>query len=164
MSNGTEVINLDYWAAFHAQKVVKQSDDIDNTVTKAMGVLQEHGVYASFLYLLAKERTKEKDNGMILVKEMLELLKCLGYQCKENHKPENVEDILQFVNENVSKDSLQRLLFAKETLEQMLIYARYGAKAKEKKPEQTTPDKTEIQNDSGDTMATSSVQDQEKTS
>jgi hypothetical protein len=136
MSNGNGIVNLDYWAAFHAQTVVKQSDDIDNTVTKTMGVLQEHGVYASFLYLLAKEG----QNGKIVVKEMLDLLYRMGYNLEGRNISASVEDILQFVNEQVSCGSLERLLFAKETLEQMLVYARYGAKAKGKKTEQSPPD------------------------
>jgi hypothetical protein len=48
--------NLDRLAAQHAQAVVQSGDqNIETTVTKALGVLQEHGVYACFLYLLAKE-------------------------------------------------------------------------------------------------------------
>lgn len=157
MSNDNGIVNLDYCAAFHAQNIVKNSDEIDNTVTKTMGVLQEHGVYASFLYLLAKE----KENGMMLVQEMLDLLYRLGYVWKENHKPKSVDDILRFVNEQVSCSSLERLLFAKETLEQMLVYARYGAKAKEKKTEPNMAGKSP--EDSG-TSAIVPEPQQEKTS
>jgi hypothetical protein len=38
---------------------------------------------------------------------------------------------LPFISEQVTKD-LDRLLLAREVLEQMLIYARYGAKARDK--------------------------------
>ncbi len=91
MSNTTQ-LNLDWLAAKHAQALVhrvvgdeetqknlpqdrKKSKeqlaiDIDNTVTKALGVLQENGVYACFLYLFAKE----KENGRVVVEEMLNLL------------------------------------------------------------------------------------------
>jgi len=94
-----------------------------------LGVLQENGVYACFLYLLAKE----KDNGRIVVDEMLNLLDGLGFGWG---KPSGtgVEQILQYILDKVSGGSeqtgLERLLLAKETLEQMLIYARYGAKAR----------------------------------
>jgi hypothetical protein len=37
--------------------------------------------------------------------------------------------VLGHISEKVTVD-LERLLLAKETLEQMLIYARYGAKAR----------------------------------
>jgi hypothetical protein len=121
--------NLDWLAAQRAQKIIqrtesKKASDIDNTVTKALGVLQENGVYASFLYLLAKE----KENGMVVVEEMLNLLEMLGFGWG---KPSgnSSEERLQYVTDKVSVD-LERLLLAKETLEQMLIYARYGAKSR----------------------------------
>jgi len=164
MSNETGILNLDYLAALHAQKVVMQSDDIDNTVTKTIGVLQEHGVYASSLYLLAKEGTKKGDNGMLLVNEMLALLDCLGYNWEENRKPASVEGILQFVNEQVSSASLERLLFAKETLEQMLVYVRYGAKAKEKKTKHNPAGEESVQENSDDALAIDTVHDPEKSS
>lgn len=151
MSNGTPP-NLDWLAAKHAQSIIcrvvdeeetqkdkpegkkktKQqlSADIDNTVTKALGVLQENGVYACFLYLLAKE----KENCPVVVEEMLNLLEGLGLGChapKTNDKVDTAaEVVLPFISDKVTVD-LERLLLAKETLEQMLIYARYGAKARD---------------------------------
>ncbi len=127
-------INLDRLAAKHAQEIIhrtenKKASEVDNTVTKTLGVLQENGVYACFLYLLAKE----KDNGRVVVDEMLNLLEGLGFGWG---KPSGngVEQILQHIIDKVSGDpkqgGLERLLLAKETLEQMLIYARYGAKAR----------------------------------
>lgn len=119
--------NLDRLAAQHAQAVVQSGDqNIETTVTKTLGVLQENGVYACFLYLL----TKEKANGKaVIVEEMLNLLDGLGFGWD---KPviNNAETILKHISEKVTTD-LERLLLAKETLEQMLIYARYGAKARE---------------------------------
>ena len=160
MSNGTEVINLDYWAAFHAQNVVKLSDNIGTTVTKTMGVLQEHGVYACFLYLYAKE----KETCHSVISEMLDLLYHIGYCWEENNKPVAVQDVLNFVNENVSGGSLERLLFAKQTLEQMLIYVRYGAKAIEKTTAQNATDEAEIPDDADSSIATGAELDKEKTS
>jgi len=129
MTNTTS-INLDYLAAKYAQTIIqktkdKKASDIENTITKALGVLQEDGVYACFLYLLARE----KENGAVVVDEMLNLLSSLpfGWQTPTN----NSNEILRFINEQVTKD-LDRLLLAREVLEQMLIYARYGAKARDK--------------------------------
>ena len=159
MNNETCVINLDYWAAFHAQKIIKESDNnIETTVTKTMDVLREHGVYACFLYLLAKE----KDNSHNVICEMLELLYHLGYCWEKNKKPETVEDVLNFINEKVSNGSVERLLFAKEILDQMLIYARYGAKANEKKQEKDKAVGTEILDDADDTKSIVNELDQEK--
>jgi len=122
-------LNLDRLAAKHAQAIIsetkdKKASEVDNTVTKALGVLQENGVYACFLYLLAKEG----DNGQAVVKEMLDLLDNLnfGWDTPNDNNPESV---LSHITNKVTAD-LERLLLAKETLEQMLIYARYGAKAR----------------------------------
>ncbi len=129
MSNSTER-NLDRLAAECAQNIIKRTKDkkagdVDNTITKALGVLQENGVYACFLYLLARE----KENGNVVVDEMLNVLNGLGFGWGKpaDKRPEAV---LAHVSDKVTTD-LERLLLAKETLEQMLIYARYGAKARE---------------------------------
>ncbi len=129
MSNITSP-NLDRLAAQHAQAIIsrttdKKASEVDNTVTKALGVLQENGVYACFLYL----RAKEGENGPgVVEKEMLDLLDGLGFGWG---KPtgNSPEEVLSYISEKVTVD-LERLLLAKETLEQMLIYARYGAKAR----------------------------------
>ena len=138
MSN--TVTNLDRLAAKHAQAVIdntkdSKSSDMENTVTKALGVLQEDGVYACFLYLLAKE----KEPGKKIVEQMLDLLEGLGFgwnkPLKENKSDFRPDVVLKHITDHVTQD-LERLLLAKETLEQMLIYARYGAKArKEAEPE-----------------------------
>lgn len=128
--------NLDRLAAKHAQKIVNdtkkngvKASDLDNTVTKALGVLQENGVYACFLYLLARE----KDSGKVVISEMLKLLGELPFDWqvpKKNGKIDTqAEAVLPFICNTVTKN-LERLLLVKETLEQMLIYARYGAKAR----------------------------------
>ena len=150
MSNSMAQANLDRLAAQHAQNIIrrlvdedkdgkdrtnskeikKAASSADNTVTKALGVLQENGVYACFLYLKAKE----KENGDVVIEEMLNLLDRLGFGWS---KPEDengrvdtsAEVVLKHVAEKVT-DNLERLLLAKETLEKMLIYARYGAKAR----------------------------------
>ena len=55
MSNVVKIVNLDYLSAQCAQELVCEHD-IEIAATKALGVLQENGVYACFLYLLAKEK------------------------------------------------------------------------------------------------------------
>lgn len=118
-------LNIDRVAAERAQALIRRAPkEVENTLTKSLGVLQENGVYACFLYLLAKE----KENGRLVVDEMLALLEKLGFGW---NKPANTdaEAILKHITDTVTVD-LERLLVAKETLEQMLIYARYGAKAR----------------------------------
>lgn len=129
MSNSITKSNLDRLAAQHAQAIIrrtseKKASDVDNTITKALGVLQENGVYACFLYLKAKE----KENGDIVVEEMLNLLDALGFGWGKPATNKS-EDVLRYISEKVTAN-LEPLMLTKETLEQMLIYGRYGAKAR----------------------------------
>jgi len=140
--------HLDRLAAERAQAVINRTKkrlkndplsteqsagDVDNLVTKALGVLQENGVYACMLYLLSRTQDKEKRIAAVVSDEMLTLLAGLGFEGWEKPTIPNPrrrsETILKRVSDRVTKD-LERLLLAKETLEQMLIYARYGAKAR----------------------------------
>ncbi len=136
MESKKPVLNLDRLAARYGQTVIqKLADgknekkvkprDADNSITKALGVLQENGVYACFLYLLAKE----KENGEVIVGEMLNLLQDIGLWGKADVS--SAEKKLSYIADKVAAE-LEPLLLAKETLEKMLIYARYGAKARTK--------------------------------
>ncbi len=122
--------HLDRLAAYHAQEIVRRADrgqaaDMDNTVTKALGVLQEDGIYACALFLKSRSGD-EKKRADIVMDEMLKLLdEGFGW----GKPPTEAKDILHHISNLVARNSLERLLLAKETLEQMLIYARYGAKA-----------------------------------
>ncbi|HID31147.1 MAG TPA: hypothetical protein EYP19_14270 [Desulfobacterales bacterium] len=128
MSKQQTLTNLDYLAAKYAQRIIQcthdhKPDKVENTITKALGVLQENGIYACFLYLLAKE----KDNGPIVVEEMLKLLGEIFDEWKYSGDT-RPNEVLSHIGDKITQN-LERLLLAKETLEQMLIYARYGAKA-----------------------------------
>ncbi|PWH13949.1 MAG: hypothetical protein DDG60_09580 [Anaerolineae bacterium] len=118
--------NLDYLAAQHAQAIVQSlkadPKKAENTLTKTLGVLQENGVYACFLYLYAREG----ETGESIVAKMLELFKSL--QFPETPNASKKDEVLKYVAEKITADP-PRLLLAKEALEQMLIYARYSAKA-----------------------------------
>lgn len=132
----SQIPNLDRLAAQHAQNIVrrmlegktgeerkKAPGSIDNSVTKSLGVLQEDGLYACVLYLFAKEG----GNGILVIDEILNLLSALNANWM---KPQSNDAgiVLTYISENITND-LDSLLLAKETLEQMLIYARYSAKA-----------------------------------
>jgi hypothetical protein len=118
--------NLDYLTAKHAQKIVQalsaDPKKAENTLTKTLGVLQENGVYACFLYLYARE----KETGEKIAAEALALFASLQFPAAPNASN---QDSLKYVAEKITTD-LPTLLLAKEALEQMLIYARYGAKAR----------------------------------
>ena len=125
--------HLDWLAAKHAQEIIhktgnEKATDVDNTVTKALGVLQEDGIYACALFLKSRPQA-EKPRADAIMAEMLNLLGELDFGW--GRPPSNrAEDVLRHITEKVTSDKLERLLLAKETLEQMMIYARYGAKAR----------------------------------
>jgi len=96
----------------------------ENHIIKSLGVLQEDGVYAFFLYQASRGR-REKAGAEKLQDQARELLKEAGIKSFGN-----ASDPLQAVREHLAGD-LDQLLLAKRLLEQALIYARYHAKALE---------------------------------
>lgn len=128
-----EVLNLDRIAARYAQKIIKntakkKAKDVENLVTKALGVLQENGIYACILYLLSRKQDKEKEIAQAVRKELYDLaVKELNFETGNGETP---EEVLKFYSETVCKE-LEPLLLAKEVFEQTLIYARFGAKARD---------------------------------
>jgi len=125
--------HLDWLAAHHAQEVIRKTQsekagNVDNTITKALGVLQENGIYACALFLKSRSGD-EKNRADVLMDEILNLLEGLGFGWGMPSS-NRARDVLQHISDRVTGGNLERLLLAKETLEQMLIYARYGAKAR----------------------------------
>lgn len=108
----------------------QDASGVDNLVTKALGVLQENGVFACGLYLLSQK--KEQKIAAVVLDELLNLAEQLpfGWELptwdREDEKPQRV---LEFFSGTVC-DELDPLLLTKEAYEQTLIYARYGAKAR----------------------------------
>lgn len=101
---------------------------IENTITKSLGVLQEDGVYAFFLFLSSRkgdlEDTEEVTAGELdsQVKKLLRHndLQLLGQSQEGDFKA--VSELTE---------NLDRLLLARQLIERSLIYARYHAKALE---------------------------------
>lgn len=126
-------INIDAIAAgagFEmAEKVFRESEkkdakakksDTENWITKSLGVLQEQGVYAFFLYLAAQK----KPATQALSKQAESLLSQQGIIVERSDDI----DILEEVRGELAKD-INRLLLSHSVLTQALIYARYHAKA-----------------------------------
>lgn len=150
----SQMVNVDYQAAQHAQKIIArvgagngEPKNLDNVVTKALGVLQENGVYAFFLFLHSRSTQEERKNALVVSATSLHLLQALhsGWALSDDLKVDEppAAKVLKHITDEVTKDSditaLHRLLLAKETLERMLTYTRYAAKAwaqeqKAKKP------------------------------
>jgi len=131
-------VHLDRLAAQGGQAIVKQNrdsgrqpEDVDNLVTKALGVLQENGVYACGLYLLSRTQDKEQQIAKLVSQEIVNLLAALPFNWGRpaTNQPRDAAFLAYLSDKVAGDDQLERLLLAKETLEQMLIYARYGAKA-----------------------------------
>jgi hypothetical protein len=135
--------NLDLLAAQTAQKIIADTTDgqkaakVDNLITKALGVLQENGVYAALLYLYSRSADEQSVARQIRL-QLLHLTSELALKPptdKQVGDKEVVEDApasaaLQFLTDHIC-GNLDRLLLVKQLWEQTLIYARYGAKARE---------------------------------
>lgn len=85
------------------------SEDI---IRKSLGVLQEDGVYAFFLWCASKAVKIQEESFNFLKEEVI----------MKNILQDEVEP-LQAIR-NKLKDNLDHLLFAKELLERTLVYAR----------------------------------------
>lgn len=121
--SATQPTNLDLACAETGRALAALGEDpkqIENTLTKALGVLQEQGVYALFLFLSAREKRR----GVAKLARLLEQNGCVSGLSEHNHGDEffKILDILT--------GDLDTLLFARELLERALVYGRYHAKAR----------------------------------
>lgn len=124
--------NLDKRAAQTAQKIVAQtpeskSSEVDNLATKALGVLQEQGVYAATLFLYSRTSKADKAIAPVIRGELLNLAPPLAPGATA--PADEASAALNFVTEYIAGD-LDTLLLVKQIWEQTLIYVRYGAKAR----------------------------------
>ncbi len=132
------MLNLDYRCMECAQKIVNSIDkgdskkmkDLENNLRKALGVLQEEGVYAMFLWLEKNaSRVREK-----LVEFFNEEDKLSNYFLDGNKSFSQDFDKFCKNLQEVAED-IDKLLFMKKLLERTLTYALYHAKAKRDKNE-----------------------------
>jgi len=119
--------NLDQLCAKHGWQIAEQVHEAirknaENHITKSLGVLQEDGVYAFFLYQASRGQS-EKPGAEKLRDQARELLKEAGIKGFQN-----AANPMAAVRDHLAGD-LDQLLLAKRLLEQALIYARYHAKA-----------------------------------
>jgi hypothetical protein len=99
---------------------------LENTVTKALGVLHEDGVYAFFLFLDYFRGRSESLGADHVASRAKELLRAPDVSLLRTRQPGERDDFgaLRDLTNN-----LDNLLLARQLLEQALIYARYHAKA-----------------------------------
>ena len=123
--------NLDLLAAQTAQQIITdttsfKSTEVDNLTTKALGVLQENGVYAAILFLYSRSSTDAK----IAPSVRKSLLGLAAQEVLSQPAPADQPQMaLKFVTDHICND-LDILLLVKQVWEQTLIYVRYGAKAR----------------------------------
>jgi hypothetical protein len=120
----TTVQNLDAACAKLGAKLASSGDkDTENSITKSLGVLEEQGVYALFLYLHARE----KQWGPTASKELASFLReqPTGHALLDGTTTNEPFDALQ----TLLAGDLDKLLFARDLLHRALVYARYHAKA-----------------------------------
>lgn len=116
------VQNLDAACAKLGAKLASSANkDAENSITKSLGVLEEQGVYALFLYLHARE----KQWGQTTSNELASFL-------RQNPSQQNAllganNDLFAALQQLAG--DLDRLLFARDLLHRALVYARYHAKA-----------------------------------
>ncbi len=124
------VTNLDSLCAQHGYAIVHtiapngslpkgDRAKLENTITKSLGVLQENGVYAFFLFLESRKDEKEARDTK---SQALGLLR----HSKVNLLAPKNDD---FAAVRQLAEDLDQLLLARQLIEQTLIYARYHAKA-----------------------------------
>ncbi|BCV26026.1 hypothetical protein [Gelria sp. Kuro-4] len=155
MSAETALPSLDFLAAECSQKISaaidptdgnKKAQDMENLITKALGVLQEQGVYALFLFLLWRcgsgdeGENDEKRAAAVLVSELLVMLGKeplgalqIGYLDKIDSASVSKQKtkILSHVADHIVRKN-DTLFLVRDLFEQALIYARYTAKASKK--------------------------------
>ncbi len=123
------MINLDYLCTKIGQEIgemkKERNESTLSTLRKALGILQEDGVYAMFLWL-------EKENSGIRKKLTTELN---GSDIVKKYLLQNSEgfrdDFKEFCKDlsELSQD-IDKLFFLKKILERSLTYALYHAKIK----------------------------------
>ncbi len=103
------------------------ADEVRNVINKAMGILQQNGIYAFFLWLEYKAGKGEKAEEIYALKIHFYALIALGEELK-NDWEEQVERVETLI---ANKDySIEKLYFMKSLLQKMLTYSLYKAKSK----------------------------------
>jgi hypothetical protein len=133
-------LNLDQEAARAAQTMVaaaltakKDAKAVENLITKALGVLQEQGVYAGMLFLFSRTGD-EKGYAEKIRPELYCLLGKLPVFAGRADLPADRDEarkVLAFYADQVC-EKLDTLLLVRDLYEQALIYARFTAKAERK--------------------------------
>jgi len=143
--------NLDFLAATAAHQICEVIDrkkvkatDVEDLILKALGVLQNHGVYAMALFLFSRSGRETETRKMSAEERIaVQILACLWplhrpqavkvqngkmELDKEPHQINPAKEEMLNAFRNLTQD-LDTLLLVRDLYEQTLIYARYHARA-----------------------------------
>ncbi len=110
--------SLDLTCAQYGTSVAREAKD-EPLVRKSLGILQEDGLYAFFLYLAAEKKDGVKKAALEFLKDQSILGEIIG---------EEEKDALVAIPKKFA-DRLDDLSLAKELMERVLVYALYHIKA-----------------------------------
>lgn len=130
--------NLERIAAMRAQAIIANTDgqkkeDVENVVTKALGVFQEQGIYAGMLYLLSRSNETERPIATAICGELVNILNDRDLNAFRLNYPgalDNKRALLDHFSQNVCSAPVQTIFLFKELFELTFTYARYTAKAR----------------------------------
>ena len=126
------MLNLEPMAAQAANQMTYPQDakTSENTITKALAVLTEQGVYAFGLFLATRKRDIEQQPVLLIDQQIRGLL------LESRLYTANAQDMATYfrgISEPQQGEddiaALHRLLLTKQLMETTLTYARYHAKA-----------------------------------
>jgi hypothetical protein len=115
--------NLDVECAKLGRELAQLDKVDDKTLTSALSVLEEQGVYACFLFLNAQG----KDAGRNVSSKLADFLQ------KVPGGSPLLGNVELFTALQALAGDLDKLLFARDLLRQALVYGRYHTKAREAK-------------------------------
>lgn len=134
--------NLDLFCVSYAQALTvavktafgadKAAEKAENLITRALGVLQEHGIYAAFLWLevqATKGKEPEKSADCRAAKQIRDSLAMLIKATAGFDLGEGTVILTHLQEKDGLLSQLSALLLVKRVIEQTLVYARYHAKA-----------------------------------
>lgn len=115
--------NLDALCAEYGFRIAKNTKN-DVLITKALGVLQEQGAYAFFLFLQSRG-SSEKEAALRIINDSGGLIA----EIFNNIEMENFQEKWPSILKANILNNLDSLFLVLQLLEQTLVYARYHAKA-----------------------------------
>lgn len=122
------MVNLDYYCMKYGQKIGLEKENKETDIRKALGILQEDGIYAMFIWLeykaseIRKKGLSQLFNEKIIKECLLSDTKIYDFSGKPNSFFSSLREIVNDYN---------KLLFMKKITMRTLTYALYHVKISE---------------------------------